>query len=274
MEAYFDIGGTNIRYILCDSGGNKEQFLLKSEGCDIVVLLKDLIKKKSLKRVGISFAGQVEEGVIKSSPNIDIESINLKKEIEDSSECLLEIDNDLNCAALAEAEFFGCDNILVIYSGTGLGGACISGGKLLRGSQNQALEIGHLPFRDTEYRCGCGRKNCVELFASGSGMRKRVGVESKIDLLLFKESRELNRIYSDYVEALSFAIGSAISLLNPSLVVLGGGVFMPNRDILCQKVRERVVEYAFPSSYKKEMIVSSEIDDAGIRGAMMLFKNR
>ncbi len=275
-SGYFDIGGTNIRYEIYEDEKKLGYFETSTKEKNLLDFLSDIISKESLQTVGISFAGQVNSGTIESSPNISIESINISKWAKEQFDCDLYIDNDLNCIALAEYADLKVDNLLVIYPGTGLGGAYIVNGIPLKGEGNKAVEIGHIPYKKSDcVFCGCGRDNCIEIYASGSGMKKQLEAKNialSPNLKNFRESEEkqLQEIYENFVDSLAFAIGSAITLLNPAKVVLGGGVYMPNRDFLEEAIRKRVAQYAFAPSFKEEMIVSSKAEYSGIEGAKIL----
>ncbi len=274
-ELIVDAGGTNFRALLETDGRETKRFHADYTQRGFLALLEEGVCQHGPDVVSISFAGQIEDGTIKSSPNIPIAPMNIARYFREKYDVELFIDNDLNCAALAESEYFGVDHTLVVYSGTGLGGAYVSGGKILRGAHNQALEIGHIPYKKTPLLCGCGKSDCIELFASGSGIAKRIkllGLEDKNELenLIKSEDTRLREIYDDYIDAMGFALGSAITLLNPSLIVLGGGVYNANRERVHHALVESAKKYAMPVSIDSLRFESSRLADAGILGARLL----
>ena len=131
-----------------------------------------LQENRRIKIICISYAGQVKDGVILASPNIKIDIYKIKSHFETKFGVKLFIENDLNCAVLAEAEYFQSSDICAVYVGTGLGLGVVSSSVLIRGSGSTATELGHIPYKKTPLKCGCSRDNCIELFASGLGIQK------------------------------------------------------------------------------------------------------
>jgi glucokinase len=217
-----DIGGTWTR--------------IKTDKLEKIRTEKDVfakIMKKALenneKIIKISFAGQVENGIIKSAPNIDVKNFNVKEYFEKYG-INVKIDNDLKCAVRAESEYFKSRNIIAIYCGTGLGMGAIINGALIKGAHNLATEIGHIPYKKAPFKCGCGKNDCVELFASGSGLEKWCEYEN----IKFQSLEKLKNthIFKNFLNAFSFAISTAIILFNPQIAVLGGGVVLSNKWLL------------------------------------------
>jgi len=229
-----DIGGTFFRYKF-----NDVYEKLNTKEIDIIEKLTQLINKFNPKAVGISFAGQVNEGVILSAPNINIKTTDLKKIIN----IPFVLENDMNCAVAAEREYFKSDNIIAIYSGTGLGAGIIDNGKLIRGYKNLAGEIGHIPYRETPFICGCGKNDCLEFFAS-----------SKIEKIA---------TFNEYKEALSKAVGILAALFNPEIIVLGGGYYLHHKFKIDKK---------YIPNFDKVKIKITSLNDAPLMGAQILAK--
>ena len=229
-----DIGGTFFRYKF-----NNVYEKLNTKEIDIIEKLTQLIDKFDPKAVGISFAGQVNEGVILSAPNINIKTTDLKKIIN----IPFVLENDMNCAVKAEREYFKSDNIIALYSGTGLGAGIIDNGKLIRGYKNLAGEIGHIPYKETPFICGCGKRDCLEFFAS-----------SKIEKI---------GTFNEYKEALSKAVGILASLFNPEIIVLGGGYYLHHKFEIDKK--------CIPNFDKVKIKITS-LNDASLMGAEILAK--
>jgi len=252
MNLAVDIGGTFLRY---DLGEIKK---VKIKNIDIEEFLKELIKKYNVKKIAISFAGQVNKGEILSSPNA-------KKFNPKNLGIPYILENDLNCAALAESNYFKSKFLVALYSGTGLGSGIIENG-IVRGYKNLAGEIGHIPYKKAPFKCGCGKDNCIELFASGSGIKKWakfLGCSSDL-------KTTCEEIKKNYKEALLTAVGVALTLFNPEILVLGGGV-IKNNPYLLDVVKENIKNYAPFFSVSK--IVLSEIEDAPLKGTKLLLKD-
>jgi glucokinase len=280
MIAAMNIGGTNIRCNIIDKDGE----IIATEFTDtksntLSHSIEMIVKKYDIKKVGISFAGQVNNGVILSAPNVNIDEPNIQKYFLKKHNIDLRIDNDLKCAALAEYEYFNCSSTMVAASiGTGFGAAIVENGKLITGLQNLAGEIGHVPYKFSQIACGCGNHYCIEAFCSGSALMRWVEYyDLPIKKHLLQELKELKdpkseMILDNFHEGMLYAIGAIISLLNPELIVLGGGVVHKNRYLL-DIVNDNIAKYALPTSLKQTKILISEIENAPLKGAEILARS-
>ena len=265
-----DIGGSWLRWRLSD--GTEDR--IPSRHLDLPVFLEKFIKKYEIGRMGISFAGQVEDGRIVAAPNIRVPQIDIRKYFIEKYGVDFRIENDLNCAALAEAEDWKSEHLVALYSGTGLGAGIIDEGKLCRGKRGIAGEIGHVPYRKAPFVCGCGRDNCLELYASGSGLEKWRGYlgcgEENLETMFHASEGDACRLIAErYLEALLHAAGTMVTLCNPALLVLGGGVIASTPGI-ADRIRERIETYALPAALEATDIVLSRLENASLRGAELL----
>lgn len=277
-KLYIDIGGTHLRSELQSPEGSVLQTLSSTEKGLFAYIFETIREDRQIGFVGISYAGQVYEGEILSAPNIEIDEARIKHRVEAEFGVRLEIDNDLNCAVMAEAEHYGAKSIAALYVGTGLGAALIDGGKLVRGGRNLAFEIGHIPYQNAPFSCGCGRENCVELFASGSGIGKWLRYlcrSSASDLAALKasEAQEERAIAEQFEEALLHAAGTVVSVANPLLLVLGGGIVRTN-PYLCDLLKSRLGNFALKASLEALRIEISVLDNAPMQGAKLLEKRK
>lgn len=273
MKLVIDIGGTSIRSAIFDNDKIVSQEKHSSRGKQLDLMIADLIRSSSVNSVAVSFAGQVSDGVIKSSPNIDLGQLkdkNFNDWTKENFGITGKIDNDLLCVALAEQEQEKSQNMAIFYIGTGFGGAFITDGVLLKGANNLAGEIGHIPYKQAPFGCGCGKSDCVELFCSGKAIElwcEHYGVE-KIELDLMKESPKHNQIYNIFIDALSHTISTTIAMLNPELIILGGGVGK-NSKLIVDEAKEAVKASFKPA--QSVVIKQSVLDDnANLIGANKL----
>jgi glucokinase len=173
------------------------------------------------------------------------------------------VDNDANAAALAEACYGGGKGIqdfLYITVSNGIGGAAFCGGKLLRGSGNNVFEIGHCTAVEGGRKCGCGRRGCLEMYASGPALARNYAelggapladgeAAECADIARRAQAgeqaaRETFRLEGRY---LGFTLATACNLFNPQAVFLGGGVSMAFglfEDSLKQTIRENLYQKA------------------------------
>ena len=186
----------------------------------------------------------------------------------------LYIDNDLKCAALAEAKAHKSTHLCALYVGTGIGLGVIEDRKLIRGHDNFATEIGHVPFLEAPFVCGCGRNNCIELFASGSGLRKwthyyNLNPDQTLRTLEASQEPHAQKILDQFKRALLHAPGCVVTLFNPEILVLGGGIIEANASLV-DFIKSNIHDTALKRSLENVMIVKSNLKQAPLRGALLL----
>lgn len=277
MNLYLDIGGTHLRYQkekdsqLIDSGD------VPTAGRDLITAIETLLPSdEKTDFIGISFAGQVKNGKILSAPNITVSATDIQNYFHQQHGIHLEIENDLKCAALAESNHWNPQGLLVaLFPGTGLGSAYIQDGKLIRGVNNLAGEIGHVPFRASPLTCGCGKNDCLELYASGSGLAKWIKhYDLPLETPSLKQLKELNtpeaqEILNHFENALLQACATLITILNPSHLVLGGGIIQNNPDLV-DMVQSRISSRVSSFALNDLHIVMSSLNNAAMEGTRLL----
>ena len=183
-----DVGGTNVKLALVDDKGNitysnsvptRAEMGYEYTVNNIKQAIRDLLVEtklstKDIEGIGFGFPGQVDykSGVVRLAPNIPgWVDVPIAKLIEDEFKIPTRVDNDVRCAALGELNYGagkGCENLICITVGTGIGSGLIINGKLVRGASNAAGEIGHIKLQMHDGPiCGCGDTGCMEAFASG-----------------------------------------------------------------------------------------------------------
>jgi len=256
MILYVDMGGTYLRYEI------DNKIYIEKES-NIIMLIKKLTKKYPVKQVNISFAGHTKNNIIYLAPNINIKNLNLKEYFPNIK---FLIENDLNCAVLAESKYFNEKNIVAFYIGTGAGSGAVIDGNLIKGIENSALEIGHIPFRKAPFLCGCGKDNCIENFCSGIALQKWAKY-LKENFKTFAEAPK--EVKDNFLEALMFASATLITLFNPKILVLGGGV-IENNQFLVKYIQENIKNYAFNPNLKELIITKTKLKDAPLQGCKLL----
>lgn len=272
MNLGIDAGGTYLRAEFWQGEALVAQKKAKSREIGLCAWIeKLLLEYKEVTTIGISYAGQVNDGVILSSPNISVDCYDIKEVIEQKFGVKLYLENDLNCAVLAEAKEFGVQNICALYVGTGLGLGVVEGGRVLRGAHNVATELGHIPYKKTDLTCGCGRNNCLELFASGSGIAKQITAKNLICAPTLEALRAIGEdaIVTSFEESLLVGAGTVLTLFNPEVLVLGGGVIEAN-PYLEDFILKNIKSYALPNSLQNITICKSRLKNAPLKGALLL----
>ncbi|MDD5211610.1 MAG: ROK family protein [Sulfuricurvum sp.] len=273
-KLYIDIGGTYLRSELV-VGANLIKETVSSQAQGLLSYINHMVlKHPDIDFIGISYAGQVYDGRILFAPNINVDETNIKETVLSRYGKRLEIDNDLNCAVMAEAQYWQSSSVAALYVGTGIGAAVIDTGSLVRGSRNLSFEIGHIPYRSAPFLCGCGRDNCIELFASGSGMGKwlhHYGSDQCINLEQLKNSKIEHEqfVATEFEIALLHAAGTLVTLANPEFLVLGGGIVEKNPYLLGY-LKKYLQLYALAPSLKTLRIELSQLKNGPLLGTKLL----
>ncbi len=276
MKLFIDYGGTNFRYVIKNENRIFKEESLKSDTISLKeFLIKKLKEYPRISFIGIAFGGQVKNGVILSAPNIDTQEFDIKSYFESNYDLRLEIDNDLKTAALAQMRIFDSNRSLVLlYMGTGLGSCFVDGGKIVRGFSNLAGEIGHISYKDSPFTCGCGKDNCLELFASGSALKRWIdhfalNIEPTLEALNLCKSPKAYVILQNFHDATAFAASLLTTLLNPSNLILGGGVFK-NNPYLKEMIEKEISKKAMRKSAQDTKVTLSTLKNANLLGAQLL----
>ena len=235
----------------------------------------------SLRAVGLGCGGPLDpqSGVILTVPNLPgWEDLPLADYFSKALGVPAYLDNDVNLAALAEARKgagVGVDHLAYFNIGTGIGGGIVIGGKLYRGCGN-AGEFGHQVILPDGPPCLCGKHGCLESLASGTSIARRAresGLEATAEEVAqaARAGDELaRRIMSETAEYLGLGVANVVNILNPRMVIMGGGV-MKAADLLLDGIRKTVAARAMTRLAEDAAIVPGMLgDQAGIIGAILL----
>jgi glucokinase len=252
--------------------------------------------------VGISYGGPVDyySGVTVTCHHLGgWENIPLRDEMERRFHAPAFMDNDANAAALAEAMFGagkGHDYIVYLTVSSGIGGGIIAAGRVYRGATSMAGEIGHMTVLPDGPPCTCGRRGCIEALASGWSIARRARealaageTGSRLQHMQAEEPLTAQavaaaavagdalalRIMSETAEFLALGIGAAVNLLNPTLVVIGGGVSKAGA-VLFDPLRARLQHYVLDTNFEAVTVVHAALgDDIGLlAGAALAWEPR
>ncbi|OIO94854.1 MAG: hypothetical protein AUJ92_09065 [Armatimonadetes bacterium CG2_30_59_28] len=245
-------------------------------------------RRAPVQSIGISFGGPVnaETGTTILSHHVSgWEGVPLRDLFEDWFGIRTRVDNDANVGCLGEWRFGagrGCRDLLYVNIGTGIGGGIIANGQLVRGANNLAGEIGHTIIdSDSGVRpdgppCTCGRRGCLESFASGPGIERRYHERfdqrltcREIFINAMENDRDAAAIVEEAAHYLARGIGTAVSLLNPELVIVGGGVSEAG-DSLFTPLYRLLQHYGFSQAGPVRVVPAQLGYDAGIIGAVAL----
>ncbi|MFO8069523.1 MAG: ROK family glucokinase [Alkalibacterium sp.] len=272
----------------------------------IIQSITQHMKEKNLQASDFLGIGMGSPGTVNKSKGTVIGAYNLnwkteqplQEMIEGATNIPLFIDNDANVAALGE-KWIGAGNdepnVVFITLGTGVGGGVIANGDLIHGAIGAAGEIGHITVDPHGYKCTCGKKGCLETVASATGivrvakdkaaafdqdtpLKEAILAGETVDAKAIMDAAKEGDAYgiaiadeiSDY---LGLACGNIANILNPSTIVIGGGVSKAG-EFLVERVRRQFAVYAFPTIRKSTHIRIAELgNDAGVIGASSLVIN-
>ena len=308
-----DVGGTNVKLALVSPEGKiiysnsipthaemGYEYTVNNIKEAIHVLLKETeSKSEDIQGVGFGFPGQVDykSGVVRLAPNIPgWVDVPIAQKIEEEFHIPTRVDNDVRCAALGELNFGagqGCENLVCITVGTGIGSGLIVNGKLVRGASNAAGEIGHIKLQMHDGPiCGCGDTGCMEAFASGPAIvamaenyilggkstKFRELANPDITPYIVYEAAKAGdpvakRIFAIMGEYIGIGLSSVINLLNPEKVIIGGGV-AASGDFLMDSIKETVKKRAMKIAGETVEIVPAQLGNtAGVIGASLLIES-
>ncbi len=282
----FDIGGTAIKYGICQNGHLEETRECPTEafkgGPHILNTICSLAKQHlPFDAIGISTAGQVnpEEGsIIYANSNIpDYTGTQFQQILQELFHVPVSIENDVNSAALGEAIFGagkGKDSFLCLTYGTGIGGAIIENRHVYHGSSFSAGEFGAIITHAEEKLAGTDPfDGCYERYASATALVKMV---SAVDPSLTNgrqiftnlEHPEIKEIVSKWIDEIVLGLATLIHIFNPSSIVLGGGIML--QPYILEQIQARVPQMVM-SSFAHVQISSAKLgNSAGLLGAYYL----
>lgn len=291
----FDIGGTSIKYAVINSKGEilvKDKFPTPKKNCretipsKIVEIINNKSKDFIISSVGISTAGIIdsENGIVVRADNFQgYSGTPLREKLNLETGLDIFVENDVNAAALGEmwmGAARGHENFVCITLGTGVGGALVINGKLVRGVYGGAGEIGHIILNENGEACACGLNGCYERYASTSSLirsyikkSKESGIEieyiSGEEIMERDESGELlaSEVLEEFMNHLISGIVSITHLLDTGLIVIGGGISAQGEKYF-NKLNKKFSEKAMKFYVDHTSIVQAKLEnDAGLYGA-------
>lgn len=300
-----DLGGTNLRAATIDRQGQiheriKQQTPKAEKASEIVSAIVGAAREcerrsasagSEISALSIVVPGtvQVENGVVMKAPNVPaLDGFRLAAALQSELQWPVVLENDANAAAVGEMWMGagrGRQTIICITLGTGVGGGIILNGRLWRGVDGSAGELGHIgiePFGGVA--CTCGSRGCLEVYASATAivrMTREARPRYPNSPLHTSDELTAKSVYEQGLAGdelalevfrrmgiyLGVGLASFINIFNPELIVIGGGV-AAGWELFIAHVREQIMERAFPLPARRAEILRAECgDDAGILGA-------
>jgi glucokinase len=280
-----DIGGTKIAAAIANDKGkilNRGIFPTEAKKGrkkvleNIVNAIKAVAGGKKFSSLGVSIASPIHfsAGTIINPPNLPFKHFNLKQFLKKKFRVKTYLDNDANCATLAEARFGNgkrATHFLYLTVSTGIGGGAFINGEIYRGKSGSASEFGHHIIVFKGPTCGCSRKGHFEALASGTALKKIFGISGeKLQAQLKKRNRKALSILQKYIQNLAPGIANLVNIFNPELILIGGG--MANLGgFLFPRLTKAVKQLSLPIAAKDVKIKPSKFrTDGSLIGAISL----
>jgi len=292
--AYFDENGTmlekwEIPTVTTDGG---KQILPDIAASIRAFLDAHSINETAILGMGIGVPGPVNaKGIVNKCINLGWGVFNIAEELSGLTGFPVKAGNDANVAALGEywkGGGAGCDNMVFVTLGTGVGGGIVIGGQLLHGTHGSGAEIGHMVLNPREtVQCNCGKYGCVEQYCSATGIARlaknhltATDAPSSLRSLEAVTAKDIFdagkagdavalEILAQYYDYMGQFLGSLCSAVDPEVVVLGGGVSKAGQ-VLIDGVEPYFHKYVFHAASEVKFALASLFNDAGAYGAFKL----
>ncbi len=282
-----DIGGTAIKYGVIDETGSivvkkqmKTEAFLGGESIlhkvfQIIETYKDAYQPEG---ICISTAGMVDTkqgSIIHASHTIpEYTGMEIKKRVQEAFSIVCEVENDVNCAGLAEyisGSAKGSRVALCLTVGTDIGGCAIIDGRVFHGASNSACEVGYMQMFDDKF----GALGASSTLSKNVAKQKGEDVEKWNGIKIFSEAKKGDAVCINAIEGMIDILGRGIAnicyVLNPDVVVLGGGI-MAQKQYLKEKIDAALDKYLIASVRRHTKIVFAAYEnDAGMMGAYYHF---
>ena len=312
-----DIGGTNLKAGLVDENGvllatqkMKVASIADDDGLawTVASLVQELahtvnISVSDVASVGVGVPGTVEirSGSINYTCNLPLRNVPLRKLFHRYLSIPLYIENDANCAALAEFLVgAGRDSkrFVTITLGTGVGAGIVHNGKIYHGANGMAGEVGHMVIQRGGLPCPCGRHGCWEQYASATALKRMTAaalaahphsilaqvvaenegrVSGQSAFIAARRGDPVGQqVCDEYVDYLACGVVNVVNIFQPDTLAIGGGVSNEAEEQLLLPVQQRVARESIPCGRdRRTRIVKAELGNrAGLIGAALLGKNK
>lgn len=281
-----DLGGTKIEGIILDESfkiiDRKRLPAPYDDYKEIVNCIIGLVNELKIKAtdvtIGIGTPGTISKhsGLIKNSNTQCLIGMPLKEDLEKALGQSISMENDANCFALAESKMGAGKNFEIVFGvimGTGVGGGIVMNGKVHRGRTNIAGEWGHHTLHHNGNKCYCGKNGCVETYISGPALEKRwkelTGKSESLTQIIHQlDVGNAKHWKNEFLENFGIALANVIDILDPDVIILGGGV--SNISFLYDEGKTVVYEKVFSDIIDTPILKNQLGDSAGVFGATLL----
>lgn len=290
-----DLGGTKIEAVaLSESGAelDRRRVLTPNNYKDTIAAIRDIVAAteqaagaKGTLGIGTPGSASPTTGVWRNSNALFLNGTRFGADLAAALGRPVRIENDANCFVLSEAADGAGKGKHVVFGvtiGTGFGGGLVFGGRMHRGTNAVAGEAGHIPLPwpmadDLPMRpCYCGKVGCVEKYLCGAGMvadyQRLTGQEitaAEVTERLTHGEAAAEQVMALFVDRLARVFGVVVTLLDPDIIVLGGG--LSNLPGLAERVMPLIPQYVFGGEGRVEVALAKHGESSGVRGAARLW---
>jgi glucokinase len=282
-----DIGGTQIKSVILDEAfGIIDEMEVPSNAYlgpdavkDSILKVLDILlgRGHSPISIGIGCAGSVDskQGIVRNSPNFaHWKSVDLKGWLEQKTHIPVKVDNDANCATLAEWKLGkgkGASHLVLLTLGTGIGGGLVLDNRLYRGATGTGGELGHFSIQTNGIQCACGNRGCFERYCSASALKMKLPNYTAKEIFELAESNnECKQLVLEFLHHLKVGLTSLANIFDPDILLLGGAISKGLSPYLGE-IRTWVKENAFPAIGAHLQIELTQFENnSGALGAALL----
>jgi glucokinase len=298
-----DVGGTKIAVAAVDGVTVRDSIERPTEVGSTAALLDGLEEAVRMMMgragqptaIGVGVPSQIEyaTGTVETSVNIPLTGVPLRSELGRRFGVPVVVDNDANCAALAEAHILGEDDLVMLTLGTGVGGGVVSGGMTFRGAHGLGAELGHFTLNPDGPPCpgNCPNRGCIEAYCSGqalerdatemaadrpdSELARLIGADGRVsgpELVSAAEGRDPDAllIFENFARMLGIALAGYVNVFEPDRLAIGGGLSRAS-DLFLDRAVQEAQTRALPALWRRTTIALAQGGaDAGVIGAGVL----
>ncbi len=290
MAIGIDLGGTKIEAVALDGAGAeifRQRVSTPRHDYDATIAaVAGLVARAGGKPVGVGVAipGSVSKvtGLIKNANSTWLNGKPLKADLEAALGCKVALANDANCFVLSEATDgagAGADVVFGVIAGTGTGGGVAVHGKVLEGPHGLAGEWGHNPLPGMSAEelteapaCYCGKRGCIESWISGPAIAadhtRQTGQKLTTEQIAESDDVSALQTMARFTERFARALASVVNILDPDVIVLGGG--LSNIQSLYRDLPVLVERHTFSAEAPPRILQNRHGDSSGVRGAAWL----
>lgn len=305
-----DIGGMSVKVGLVDENGFIIQKNVRKTAETPELVLNNIVEQinellisnnitiEDIRGIGVGSPGLIssDKGIVDYSSNLKWDNVKVVKILSKAFNTNIKLSNDANVAALGETIYGaakGYKNSVMLTLGTGVGGGVVIEGKLFEGWQSKGAELGHVSLNINGDKCSCGRRGCLEVYASATGLinqTKEQMLKDNDSLMWDYVDKDINKVngltafecekkgdasaklvVDNYVSYLSEGILNMLNIFRPQVIIIGGGISGQGDNLRLRIVKYlEEYNYGYVNAPKTEVLMATLGNDAGIIGASAL----